>query len=190
MQTKAYSLTFCAIGVALNIVLSFIVSHIKIPFVFFDVIGTVLSAAILGPIYGAITGFITNLITSMVNNPQELPFALVNIVIGIVVGLISKRFGFKLPVAIITGLILSVVAPLIGNPISVILFGGLSGGAMDIMTGFFIKSGQKIFTAAFIPRIISNIIDKPLSCIIASIIIMRIPPSLLIKISSNNKLIK
>lgn len=61
---------------------------------------------------------------------------------------------------------------------------------MDIMTGFFIKSGQKIFTAAFIPRIISNIIDKPLSCIIASVIIMRIPHSLLIKISSNNKLIK
>ena len=58
MQTKAYSLTFCAIGVALNIVLSFIVSHIKIPFVFFDVIGTILSAAVLGPVYGAITGLL------------------------------------------------------------------------------------------------------------------------------------
>lgn len=117
-----------------------------------------------------------------------MPFAIVNIVIGVVVGLISKKFGFKTPCCIITGLILSVVAPLIGTPISVILFGGLTGSAMDIMTGFLVQSGQKIFTSAFIPRIISNIIDKPLSCIIASIIIMRMPPSLLTKISSNNKL--
>ena len=60
---------------------------------------------------------------------------------------------------------------------------------MDIMTGFLVQSGQKIFTAAFIPRIISNIIDKPLSCIIASIIILRIPTSLLNKITSNKKIL-
>ena len=173
MKTKSYSLTFCAIGVALNIVLSFIASHLKIPFVFLDVMGTVLSGAVLGPLYGAITGFVTNLITSMINNPAELPYAIVNMMIGI-----------------ITGLILAVAAPLVGTPITVILYGGLAGGTMDIMTGFLIQSGQKIFTSAFIPRIISNIIDKPLSCIIAYIIILRIPNSLLMKITSNKKLIE
>lgn len=189
MKNKTYSIVFCAIGVALNIVLSFISSHLKISFVFFDVIGTVLSAAVLGPLYGAITGFVTNLITSMINNPAELPYALVNMIIGIVVGIISINFGFKIHVAIITGLILAVVAPLVGTPITVLLYGGLAGGTMDIMTGFLVQSGQKIFTAAFIPRIISNIIDKPLSCIIASIIILRIPTSLLNKITSNKKIL-
>ena len=48
---------------------------------------------------------------------------------------------------------------------------------------------KKIFTSAFIPRIISNIIDKPLSCIIAYIIILRIPNSLLSKITTNKKLL-
>ena len=189
MKNKTYSIVFCAIGVALNIVLCFISSLLKIPFVFFDVIGTVLSAAVLGPLYGAITGFVTNLITSMINNPAELPYALVNMIIGIVVGIISINFGFKIHVAIITGLILAVVAPLVGTPITVLLYGGLAGGTMDIMTGFLVQSGQKIFTAAFIPRIISNIIDKPLSCIIASIIILRIPTSLLNKITSNKKIL-
>lgn len=189
MKNKTYSIVFCAIAVALNIVLSFISSHLKIPFVFFDVIGTVLSAAVLGPLYGAITGFVTNLITSMINNPAELPYALVNMIIGIVVGIISINFGFKIHVAIITGIILAVVAPLVGTPITVLLYGGLAGGTMDIMTGFLVQSGQKIFTAAFIPRIISNIIDKPLSCIIASIIILRIPTSLLNKITSNKKIL-
>lgn len=189
MKTKAYSLSFCAIGVALNIVLSFIASHLKIPFVFFDVMGTVLSAAVLGPLYGAITGFVTNLITSMLNNPAELPYAIVNMMIGIIVGFISVKFGFKIHTAIITGVILAVAAPLVGTPITVILYGGLAGGTMDIMTGFLIQSGQKIFTSAFIPRIISNIIDKPLSCIIAYIIILRIPNSLLSKITTNKKLL-
>ena len=189
MKTKAYSLTFCAIGVALNIVLSFIASHLKIPFVFFDVMGTVLSAAVLGPLYGAITGFVTNLITSMVNNPAELPYAVVNMMIGIITGFISIKCGFKIHIAIITGVILAVAAPLVGTPITVILYGGLAGGTMDIMTGFLIQSGQKIFTSAFIPRIISNIIDKPLSCIIAYIIILRIPYSMLSKITSNKKLL-
>ena len=184
MKNKTYSIVFCAIGVALNIVLSFISSHLKIPFVFFDVIG-----AVLGPLYGAITGFVTNLITSMINNPAELPYALVNMIIGIVVGIISINFGFKIHVAIITGIILAVVAPLVGTPITVLLYGGLAGGTMDIMTGFLVQSGQKIFTAAFIPRIISNIIDKPLSCIIASIIILRIPTYLLNKITSNKKIL-
>ena len=189
MKTKAYSLSFCAIGVALNIVLSFIASHLKIPFVFFDVMGTVLSGAVLGPLYGAITGFVTNLITSMVNNPAELPYAIVNMMIGIITGFISIKFGFKIQTAVITGLILAVAAPLVGTPITVVLYGGLAGGPMDIMTGFLIQSGQKIFTSAFIPRIISNIVDKPLSCIIAYIIIWRIPNSILTKITSNKKLI-
>lgn len=190
MRVRTFHLTFCAIGVALNIILSFISSHLKIPFVFFDVVGTILTASIIGPLYGAITGFVTNLITSMLNNPAELPFAIVNIMIGIFVGIISKRFGFKIYIAIITGLILAVLAPLVGTPISIILYGGLAGGPMDIMTGFLVQSGQKIFTAAFIPRIIANIIDKPLSCIIVSIIIMRIPTSLLVKINANKKLIE
>ena len=125
----------------------------------------------------------------MVNNPAELPYAVVNMMIGIITGFISIKFGFKIHIAIITGVILAVAAPLVGTPITVILYGGLAGGTMDIMTGFLIQSGQKIFTSAFIPRIISNIIDKPLSCIIAYIIILRIPYSMLSKITSNKKLL-
>lgn len=182
MNKKTSSITISALGIGLNIILATLGKTFNIPFLFLDTIGTILSGALLGPFFGAITGLITNVITAMVNNPVELPFAIVNMMIGIVVGLIAKKFGFTIKVAILTGILLSVLAPLIGTPIAVSLFGGLAGGSMDILTGWLVKSGQKIFTAAFIPRIMSNLIDKIVSCVIVALIIKKLPNSLLSKI--------
>lgn len=81
--------------------------------------------------------------------------------------------------AIITGIILAVVCPLIGTPIAVLMFGGLSGSGADILVGMLIQSGQEIFTAAFIPRILSNLVDKPVSCIMVVLFISKMPKSFL-----------
>lgn len=182
MNKNTSAITISALGIGLNIVLATLAKALQIPFLFLDTLGTILSAALLGPVFGAITGLITNIITSVVNNPVELPFAIVNMMIGIVVGFIVKKFGFDFKIAILTGILLSVLASLVGTPIAVSLFGGLAGGSMDILTGWFVKSGQKIFTAAFIPRIMSNLIDKISSCIVVSMLIAKLPGSLLNKI--------
>lgn len=182
MNIKSTSITFAGIGVALNIVLALITKGLHIPFLFMDTMGTILTAAVLGPFWGGLVGLVTNVITAMVNNPVELPFAIVNMTIGIVVGLVARKFGFGPKVAILTGLGLAVLAPLIGTPIAVYVFGGLAGGSLDILTGWLVKSGQRIFTAAFFPRIGSNLIDKTVSCLAASIIISKIPASMIRKI--------
>ncbi|MBP6323053.1 MAG: hypothetical protein KA336_04085, partial [Fusobacteriaceae bacterium] len=65
---------------------------------------------------------------------------------------------------------------------AVFLFGGLSGSSLDILTGWLVKSGNKIFTAAFLPRVASNLIDKTASCIAVAILITKIPASMLRKI--------
>lgn len=179
---KTTAITFTAVGVALNIVFAMLAKAFAIPFLFMDTVGTILVGALLGPIFGGITGLITNIITAMVNNPVELPFAIVNMVIGIVVGLIARKKGFSMKVAIVTGLLLAIIAPLIGTPIAVYLFGGLAGGSIDILTGWLVKSGQSIFTAAFLPRVGSNIVDKVVSCIIVSLVIVKIPNSFINKI--------
>ena len=51
---------------------------------------------------------------------RSYPFALVNIAIGITVGFIAKKGKFNFVTAAITGIILAVVAPLIGTPIATI----------------------------------------------------------------------
>lgn len=182
MNKNTLSITISALGIGLNIILATLAKTFGIPFLFLDTVGTILSGALLGPFFGAITGLITNLITAMINNPVEFPFAIVNMMIGIVVGFIAKKFGFSIKTAILTGVLLSVLAPLVGTPIAVSLFGGLAGGSMDILTGWLVKSGQKIFTAAFIPRIMSNLIDKITSCVVVAMIISKLPSTLLRKI--------
>lgn len=57
------------------------------------------------------------------------------------------------------------------------MFGGLSGSGADFLVGFLMKSGKDIFTAAFIPRILTNIVDKVISCLIVVFFIDRMPKS-------------
>ncbi|RDY28990.1 ECF transporter S component [Romboutsia weinsteinii] len=174
---KTRLLTFSAICIVLNVVVGMTVQMINIPILFLDTIGTIIGSLVLGPWYGAAIGGCTNLVLGVISGPTNIPFALVNIILGLVVGFISRKNSFSYKTAILTGIALAVICPLIGTPISVLVFGGLSGSGADILVGFLMQSGQKIFTSAFIPRILTNIIDKPLSCIIALFLISRLPNS-------------
>lgn len=70
------------------------------------------------------------------------------------------------------------MAPLIGTPISVLMFGGLTGGGTDIMVAWLLASGQRIFTAAFIPRVAGNLIDKVASCLLVVMMLKFVPKEL------------
>lgn len=174
-EQKTMALTFTALGIAINIVLGTVAGFLSIPLVFLDTIGTIFVAATFGPWYGTVTGGLTNVNQGILTNPKDIPFALVNIAVGIIVGLIAKKYKFGLKTAIITGLILSVVAPLIGTPIATYVYGGITGDVNDIFFTWLVQSGQKIFTAAFIPRIASNFVDKIISCALVSLLIQRLP---------------
>ena len=179
MNTNTKKITFGAMCVVVNVVFGTFVGMLGIPLLFLDTVGTILGAVILGPFWGAVIGGCTNLVLGAISGPTNIPFALVNIALGLVVGFIARKKGFGVKEAIITGLILSVLCPLIGTPISVMLFGGLSGSGADFIVGALLQSGQEIFTAAFIPRILSNIVDKPLSCLMIVYFIKRMPKSFL-----------
>lgn len=171
-------MVLASLGIVVNIVLGTIVSTMQIPLLFLDTMGTILVAAVLGPVAGAMTGGLTNVIQGAITNPRTIPFALVNIVIGVIVGLVVRRFRFDLKTAVITGLVLAIVAPLIGTPISVLMFGGLTGGGTDIMVAWLLASGQRIFTAAFIPRITGNLVDKVASCVLVALMLKYVPRDL------------
>lgn len=174
-RNRTYALIFSSLAIALNIVLGTISSMLSIPLLFLDTIGTIFTAAVFGPLYGALTGGLTNLIQGVITNPKSIPFALVNIAIGLVVGIIANKWRFNYKTALFTGLILAVVAPLIGTPIATYVYGGITGDFNDVFFTWLVQSGQKVFTAAFIPRITSNIVDKIFSCLIVAFLIERMP---------------
>lgn len=182
-MTQTQKMTIAVIGIVMNIVLGTLVSTFQIPLLFLDTIGTIFVAVLLGPVYGATAGGLTNVTIGIMTNPRSIPFALVNIAIGLIVGFVSRKYNFNLVVAIITGLVLAVVAPLIGTPIAVFLYGGLTGGGMDLFVTWLSATGEKLFTAAFIPRVAGNLIDKVASTILVALLLSRIPKRYLPKVN-------
>lgn len=174
-KNRTYALVFSALAIAVNIVLGTVVDMLSIPLLFLDTVGTIFTAAIFGPWYGALTGGLTNLIQGVITNPKTIPFALVNIAIGIIVGFIARKWKFNYVTALFTGLILAVVAPLIGTPIATYVYGGITGDFNDVLFTWLVQSGQKVFAAAFIPRITGNIVDKIASCLLVAFLIQRLP---------------
>ena len=146
MNTK--KLTFSAMCVVVNLVLGTVMGMIQIPLLFLDTIGTILGAVVLGPLWGALIGGCSNLVLGVISDPTNIPFAIVNIATGLIVGFMAKKGNFGYKKAIITGIILAVVCPMIGTPISVYMFGGLSGSGADLLVGALLQAGQQIFTAA------------------------------------------
>lgn len=183
------TLILIAVGVVFNIVLAMLGNTVGGGILFLDTVGTIFIAAFLGPIPGILTGVLTNLINGVLIGPTEIPFLLVNGVIGLIVGLIAQRQKkFNLPIAIIVGLILSVVAPLIGTPIAIFLFGGLTGSGMDFMVIWLKTSGQNLFSAVFLTKIVNNLVDKIGSAILVFLVLKALPYSI-IKDSILDKLI-
>jgi len=179
-------LTYSALGIAINVVLGTIVSMLNIPLLFLDTIGTVIVAVLFGPWWGALTGVLTNIVLGVTTGPTAIFFGLVNVAIAVVVGTISRRFDFtKLPIAILTGLLLAIIAPLIGTPIAVALFGGLNGSGMDLIVLWARTAGESVFASTFISRISGNLVDKVVTCLLVAFLIQRLP--MLLKLYRSGK---
>ncbi|ACN84942.1 ECF transporter S component [Brachyspira hyodysenteriae] len=169
-----YNILIAFIGIVINFALTFIVLMLKIPFLFLDSVGTILSAVLLGPIYGAIVGILTNLIISIFISYSHLNFAIVNALIGIIIGIAAKKFKFGIITAIISGTIIGIISPLIGTPISIILSDGFTGTTIDSFIKLLNENGFGFFQASFMMRLLTNILDKVLSCLIVYIAIKKI----------------
>ena len=175
LARNTFALTLGALCVVTNLALGTTVQALQIPLLFLDTLGTILGAALLGPFQGALIGLCTNLIQGVLTNPRDIPFALVNVTVGLVVGFAARRFRFSVPVAAAVGLVLAVLCPLVGTPIAVWIYGGLTGGGTDFLFLWLMKSGQDIFTAAFLPRIAGNLVDKVASCVLVALLLPRLP---------------
>ena len=176
-KNKSRLITFCGLCVAINIVLGIATSALKLPF-YLDTLGTVITAALVGPIPGAIVGALTNIITGFMYSIRDIPFLLVNVAVALIVGFVAKKFEFNYKNSIITGLVLAVVCPLIGTPIGIALYGGLTGTASDVFVLWLKASGQGIFAASFIPKIGNNLLDKIGTCMMAVLLIKYLPMSM------------
>jgi energy-coupling factor transport system substrate-specific component len=171
---KIVVMIFCALAIAMNIILGIITSSLKLP-LYLDTIGTIFAAVYFGPWYGATVGALTNILTGIIFNPKDILFLLVSVAVGLIVGFIAKKFNFGLVSAVVTGLILSVVCPLIGTPIGIWVYGGLTGTGTDFLFMWLQEVGNNIFVSSFIAKVLNNILDKVGSCILVWALIASLP---------------
>ncbi|WP_088225099.1 CD3073 family putative ECF transporter S component [Desulfosporosinus sp. FKB] len=177
-MNKKIALALIAIGIVINIVGGTLNTALKLP-LFLDSIGTMLAAVILGPWLGALTGILSNVFQGIAADPITIPFAIVNGVIGLVVGFIARKRGFQDYVSpLLVGIILAFLAPILGTPIAVYLFGGVTGGGVDILYTVLLNSSHEIFASAFLARIPANLFDKLISAYLVMFIIRRLPSNL------------
>lgn len=179
MNQRTLVITLGALAVAINVVAGTVVSNLKIPFLFLDTVGTIFIAAVFGPLWGTLVGLLTNLVLGVTSGYTAIPFALVNVIVGLVVGYTARKNGYRFSSALISGIVLGLLCPIVGTIIAVGLFGGFTGGVQDVAVLWLKQAGTSLFAAAFLPRLGENLIDKILSALLVYYIVKNLPKSLI-----------
>lgn len=180
-------IALCGLAIALNIVLGIVTAALKFPF-YLDVMGTMFIAIFFGPWYGAAVGGATNILTSIFSGSiSGIPFMLVSIAVGLIAGFAFRKIKFNFLNAIVIGVVTGIVAPLIGTPIGIAVYGGLTGTISDVAVMFLKQSGASIFTASFLPKLFNNLLDKIGSMILLYLLIVALPKNLKPTSFSKNK---
>lgn len=168
------------LGIAINYVGGQIASSLSLP-IYLDSIGTVIVAAIMGPWIGAASGALYNIVSGLIGgNVLGALFAICNIGSGLIVGYMARYKKFKtIPhVAIATALV-ALWNALTGSPIAMVVYGGVDGNAgTNLMIAGLQAFGQDLMGAAFLARIPVNLLDKGIACLIAWIILMKLPENM------------
>lgn len=177
------------IAIAINIVGGQICSVLKIP-LNMDVIGVILIGALAGPLPAAITGALSNLANGIID-PTYIPFAISAFLIGITAGWLAKHnMMTKLWKIILSGIVLAIVGASSGTAVSIVCFGGISGGGDSAVVAVLLATGKQLLASVFSVAIVTEMISKILTVIISYGIIKAIPARSLVMFPLGEKYIK
>lgn len=168
------------LGVAINYVGGQLASSLALP-IYLDSIGTIVVAAIMGPWVGAISGVLFNIISSLMGgNVLASLFGLCNLGSGLIVGYMARMGKFKtIPWVALAVVLVSLWNAILGTPIAMVVYGGVDSNAgTNLMIAGMQALGQDLASAAFIARIPANLVDKGIACVIAWIILKKLPENM------------
>ena len=159
------------VAIAINLTIGQIVLVLKLP-VYLDSIGTVLVGVICGPWAGALTGALSNIIAGIILDPGWFPWFPVAAAIGATAGVMANIGYFKnWWKVVVTGFVIAVVATVVGTPISIAIFGGISASGSSIITAFLLETGKSLVSAVLTTNLIAEPLDKIATSLLAFAII-------------------
>jgi len=159
------------VAIAINLTVGQIVLVLKLP-VYLDSIGTVLVGVICGPWAGALTGSLSNIIAGIILDPGWFPWFPVAAAIGATAGVMANIGYFKnWWKVVVTGFVIAIVATIVGTPISIAVFGGISASGSSLITAFLLETGRSLVAAVLTTNFIAEPLDKIATSLLAFAII-------------------
>lgn len=187
MNGKLWSLKFNTVtlvlipaAIGINYLGKLFAGLLKLP-LWLDSIGTCLAAVLAGPIVGAICGAANNIIYGLTMDPISTVYAITNIGIGIAVGILCyKGFMKNIKGAILTGLVVGLVAVVISTPLNMIFWGGTTGNVWgDALYAWAVAQNMPAWIASFLDELVVDLPDKLAVVIIVFAIQKALPKSLI-----------
>lgn len=164
------------VGIAISVVAAFVVNAVRVPFLYMDALGVMLVALLVGPWAAAVTGLFVNVAQGFVVNPTFWAYTPLQIAFGLAAGYMAMYGWFRqLWRVAVVGVVVAVISIVMGAPITVLAFGGVTGTGSDAVTAFFAGTGAEIWQAVVGQTLVVEPIDKILTAVLAAVIATRVP---------------
>ncbi|MCR4589681.1 MAG: HD domain-containing protein [Lachnospiraceae bacterium] len=172
-RSNLAALLLCTAGIAVNMILSAVVTALKLP-IYLDTVGTVMVSILGGALPGVIVGCVTNVIKAVMN-PASLYYGVINVTIAVCAAFFAGR-GWHKKIRGIIGMVL----------IFTLISGGLGALIPWFMEGISFESGSLtgiIYGTGLFSReiahLLSNLLidlpDKAITVLIALTLLHFVP---------------
>lgn len=161
MKLDAATIILIPAAIGINYLGKMFAELLKLP-LWMDSIGTCFAAVIAGPVVGAIVGAVINILYGVTMGTISTIYALTNVGIAITVAIFAhKGIMKKFSGALLTGLVVGIVACLISTPLNLLLWGGTTGNIWgDCVFAACMEQGMPMWLASLLDEAVVDIPDK------------------------------
>ncbi|MCX5733613.1 MAG: hypothetical protein NTW68_04715 [candidate division NC10 bacterium] len=168
---------------AINLTIGGVVSWLKLP-IYFDTIGLIIATVLLGWRYGMLTGIVTVGVGFFIINPYLPAYFATLVALVSTTELLARKYMFRsIPSSVFAGIVLAIVAAVVSAPVTAYLFGGVTASGADLLTALLRQTGQTILESVVLSGVSSELLDKTLVSIAASLILTALPRRFFVEFS-------
>jgi energy-coupling factor transport system substrate-specific component len=169
------------VAIAMNLVIGLLVHALKLP-LYLDSIGTVLVGFTFGPWWAALVGIFSMCLGGVLLNPWMPYYSGTAMVIGLLSGIFG-RIGWQRSIskAFVLGVTMAVGAAIASAPVTVLVFGGVTGSGTTAIVALLRASGRTLVESVLITGFSVELIDKIVTCLLPVFIIRALPDRLAVR---------
>ncbi len=181
-NSSMYRVAAVFIGVAVNVLMGFLVTEFNIPF-YLDTIGTIVVAAMGGYFPGIMTAIFTNALNTIFIEPSVY-FSVIGVLISLFTTWYTKKYGLNKPGRIANYIVvISLISACVGGLIQWGLLGEPQSGMIQDILGTFIQlSSSSQFLIFLILNFSFNFVDKLFCALVAVFVLHHIPKNIYVAI--------